>query len=96
MSNNTGTVKQFNPRVTAMFDSPSFAIKALKGEDGAAFLSAPIDAKGIAAINTVQLGSKLVLKKSDKLNKNGGSTYYLEVLPPYTGKTATQQIEDGI
>jgi hypothetical protein len=88
--------KKFNPTVTAMFDAPNFANKALKGEDGAAFLSAPIDDKAILALDQVQVGSKLLLKKSPKPNKNGGATYYLEVLPPYTGKSATQEIEEGI
>ncbi len=97
MNTNTGTNgKQFNPTVTAMFDAPNFANKALKGEDGAAFISSPIDEKALDAVNAIELGSKLLLKKSPKPNKNGGATYYLEVLPPYTGKTATQEIEDGI
>lgn len=97
MSNtNTGTNgKQFNPTVTAMFDAPNFANKALKGEDGAAFLSAPIDEKAISALDFIEVGSKLLLKKSPKPNKNGGATYYLEVLPPFN-KTATEQIEEGI
>jgi hypothetical protein len=93
--------KEFNPTVTAMFDAPNFAKKVFKESgdtEGTAFLSSPIDDKGIAALDHVQLGSKLLLVKSPKLNRNGGATYYLEVLPPYTGgnKTATEQIEDGI
>lgn len=83
MSKETTSDKKYNATVTRMFDAPKFAAKALKGEEGAAFLSAKLDADSLAALKTVQLGGNLVLKKSPKLNTKGGFTYFLEVLPPY-------------
>jgi len=69
------TKKNFNPTVTALFTNAKF------GEGG--LLSAAIDAKGFAAVQQhLQIGSKLVVKKSARPNKNGDATYFLEILPP--------------
>lgn len=90
----------FNPTVTAMFDAPKFANRAFNGEEGAAFLSMPLDDQALTVIKGVKAGEKLLLKKSTKPNKNGGATYYLEILPALGAtvakKSATEQLEDGI
>lgn len=91
--------KQFNPTVTAFFDSPKWGNKAFAGEDNSAFLSASLDDKAIAELQNLRVGNKLLLRKSSKLNKNGGFTFYMEVIPPQDGtftKTAIQQVAEGI
>jgi hypothetical protein len=91
--------KAFNPTVTVFFDSPKWAGKAFSGEDNAAYLSAVLDDKAIKEIQSLREGNKLLLRKSSKLNKNGGFTYYMEVIRPQDGtykKTATEQVEEGI
>jgi len=101
MSNTTQSGKigpngtAFNPTITAMFEAPKFAARALQGETGAAFLSAPLDAKALTALRNAKEGEKLLLKRSVKLNKSGEPTYFLEVLPVFN-KTFTEQVEDGI
>lgn len=93
--------KQFNPTITAFFDAPKFS---KEGGEGDAFLSANIDAKAFETIQKhVQLGTKLLLRKSPRLNKNGGRTFYLEVLPPladsdrgYSNNRKTNTKEDEI
>jgi hypothetical protein len=92
--------KQFNPTVTAFFDAPKWNNKAFAGEDNAAYLSAELDEKAIDEIQKLKPGHKLLLRKTSKLNKLGGNTFYMEVIPPRTGsyvkKTATEEIEEGI
>lgn len=72
---NTTTKTNYNPTVTAFFENQKFG-------DGA-LLSATLDAKAFEAVQRhIQIGAKLLIRKSKKENKNGGSTYFLEVLPP--------------
>lgn len=69
--------KKFNPTITALFENSKFGEGAL--------LSANIDAKGYEVIQRhLEIGSKLVVRKSPRLSKNGNTTYFLEVLPPLT------------
>ncbi len=74
--------------------------KTYKKELGTAFTSAPLNADGFSVIQkNIQIGSRLLLRQSRKLNKNGGRTFFLEVLPAdanasYGGKSATN--DDGI
>lgn len=56
--------------------------KNFKKELGTAFTSAPINEEGFKNIQKhIQIGSKLLLRKAKNPNKNGGRTFYLEVLP---------------
>jgi len=95
-NNNNGQKKAFNPTVTAMFQNAKFG-------DGS-FLSAAIDAKGFEAIQRfMQIGSKLVLRKSKVKASTGNDTYFLEILPPLeagssqsNGRRANTQTDDGI
>ncbi len=81
-ANTTNTTKKFNPTITAMFRNEKFGTDAL--------LSANIDAKGFAVVQQqLQIGSKLLIRKSAKPSKNGGETYFLEILPPYEGAANT-------
>lgn len=80
-----GAAKKYNPTVTAFFDAPKFGKKDENGQgiEGTAFVSTNIDAKAFETIQKhVQIGTKLLLRESARLNKNGGRTFYLEVLPP--------------
>jgi len=51
-----------------------------KKEIGTAFLSMPIDAKAFEVIKNVKQGDKFLLRMSRNLNKNGGRTFFLEVI----------------
>lgn len=67
--------KKFNPTITALFENGKFGVGAL--------LSANINAEGYEVIQRhLQIGSKLLVRKSPRLSKSGGETYFLEVLPP--------------
>jgi hypothetical protein len=74
--------------------------KKYKKELGSAFTSAALTADGFSVIQkNIQIGSRLLLRQSRKLNKNGGRTFFLEVLPADTnasfgGKTTIN--DDGI
>lgn len=58
-----------------MFENDKFGTGAL--------LSANLNADGYEVIQRhLQIGSKLLIRKSTKLSKTGGNTYFLEVLPP--------------
>ncbi|GAC1499926.1 MAG: hypothetical protein NVS1B10_03120 [Candidatus Saccharimonadales bacterium] len=77
--------KSYNPTITAFFKADNFGMKDEEGNriPNTAFVSANIDAKAYTEIqNHVQLGTKLLLRKAARLNKNGGETWYLEALPP--------------
>jgi len=77
--------KSYNPTITRFFSAPKFGMKDEAGNriPGTAFVSANIDAEAFAEIqNHVQLGTKLLLRKAARLNRNGGETWYLEALPP--------------
>lgn len=77
--------KSYNPTITAFFAADNFGMKDPEGNriPNTAFVSANIDAKAFAEIqNHVQLGTKLLLRKAARLNKNGGETWFLEALPP--------------
>lgn len=87
--------KKYNPTVTAMFRNEKFGDEAL--------LSVDLDAKGFEAIQKhAQIGVKFLIKKAARLNKNGGATFYLEILPPLAdtsklqGRRATPPAEDDI
>lgn len=83
--NTTEKKKSYNPTITAFFDAIKFGQKNEAGEGipGTAFVSANIDAKAFEVIQKhIQIGSKLLLRQATRLNKNGGRTFYLEVLPP--------------
>lgn len=75
--------------------------KTYKKELGSAFSSAALTAEGFSVIQkNIQIGSRLLLRQSRKLNKNGGRTFFLEVLPAdlnanTSGKSATTN-DDGI
>lgn len=80
----TQSKKGFNPTITAFFDAPKFGIKDENGEgiEGSAFISAPIDNKAFETLQKhAAIGNKLLLRQARNLNKNGGRTFYLEVLP---------------
>lgn len=86
-ANQAKTPRQFNPTITAFFDAPKFGIKDETGNgiEGTAFLSANIDTEAFETLQKhVSIGSKLLLRQSVRLNKNGGRTFYLEALPPMT------------
>lgn len=74
--------------------------KSYKKELGSAFTSAALTADGFSVIQkNIQIGSRLLLRQSRKLNKNGGRTFFLEVLPAdtnasFSGKTTSG--DDGI
>lgn len=74
--------------------------KTYRKELGSAFTSVPISADAFSIIQKhVQVGSRLLLRQSTKLNKNGGRTFFLEVLPAdtnasFSGKTTSG--DDGI
>lgn len=74
-TNTTRTGKAFNPTVTALFENEKFGEGSL--------LSAAIDANGFKTIQQhIQIGSKLVVRRSKRLSKTGNVTYFMEVLPP--------------
>jgi len=71
----TGIKKNYNPTVTALFENEKFGEGSL--------LSAPLTAEGFEALQRHGgIGVKFVVKKSKKPNKNGSSTYFMEILPP--------------
>lgn len=67
--------KPRNTTVTAFWENEKFGEGAL--------LSAEIDAKSFDALQSAQIGNKFLLKP---VNKNGKTTYFLEILPPYDKK----------
>ncbi len=86
---NTTGKKAFNPTITAMFENAKFGEGAL--------LSANIDAKGFEVVQRqLQIGSKLLIRRSPKLSKNGGNTYFLEILPPMAANTPARRDDSGI
>lgn len=94
MNNDAQNDKKFNPTVTAFFDSPKFAKNVFgKTDPDNAFLSMPLDDKAIEELQKAKKGQRLLLARSARPNKNGGATFFLEILPPYN-KTATEQVEE--
>lgn len=99
--NNGGAAKpakKYNPTITAFFDAPKFGIKDELGEgvEGTAFISTNIDAKAFETIQKhVSIGSKLLLRQAQRLNKNGGRTFYLEALPPLANETGYKGARKG-
>ena len=58
--------------------------KTFKKELGTAFRSAPIGEDDFQNIQKhLKVGSRLLLRKGSKPNKNGGRTFYLEILPEF-------------
>lgn len=77
--------KKYNPTVTAFFSAPKFLLKDTAGNPvpDTAYISAVIDEEAFQVIQkNIQLGTKLLFRQSPRLNRTGGKTYYLEVLPP--------------
>lgn len=82
MAVNTKKTVKFNPTITAMFPNDKFGSGAL--------LSAEINSKGFAEVqNHLQVGSKLVLRKSPKKTESGNDCYFLEILAPRDGGVRT-------
>lgn len=76
------TRKAFNPTLTALFENEKFGEGAL--------LSVPIDNIGYEnAQKYFKMGAKLLIRKAAKPNKNGGATYYAEILAPRNTVTQT-------
>jgi hypothetical protein len=72
MSNQNKEKKTYNVTVTALWDNEKFGEGAL--------LSAEIDDKAFEAIQTIEKGMKLLIKPRER---DGKTTYFMEVLPPY-------------
>jgi hypothetical protein len=61
--------------------------KTVKKELGTALISGNINEEGFQNLQKhVQVGSRLLLRKSKNLNKNGGRTFFLEVLSEDSGR----------
>lgn len=85
VAGNTKSNRKYNPTITAFFDAPKFSMKGEDGSpiEGTAFISTNIDSKAFEIIQKhVSVSTKLLLRQAVRLNKNGGRTFYLEVLPP--------------
>lgn len=95
----TGAKKNYNPTITALFDAPKFGMKDENGNgiEGTAFVSANIDAKAYDILQKhVVIGTKLLVRQSPRLNKNGGRTFYMEVLPPLAENTRSWGATPGV
>ena len=72
--------------------------RTFRKELGSAFTSTQLDAGALSVIQNAKAGDRLLLRQSSKLNKNGGRTFFLEVLAAdanYGGKSSTSS-NDGI
>lgn len=75
--------KKFNPTVSRVYLNDKF------GED--AMLSTKISAADFDLIqNNLEINSKFLLRKSPKLDKNGGEYWFLEILPPMATDTTSK------
>jgi hypothetical protein len=79
---NKSTNKNYNPTVTVLFDNAKFGEGSL--------LSPPIDQEGYDALmQNISIGSRLLLKRSSKIAKNGSTVNFLEILKPLEQSSTT-------